>query len=428
MSLPFRQVLPETQRVLGAHVKAGVTEFTILRDVTGRVRVLVEGTADIARIQRELRDALGDWLGPSTPVWAPPAPTRSRHGVKALMQEITANKRASATPGVFLLERHVSRQAWTGDSPYSPPWPIQDALRGDKPAILTYFSHKGGVGRTTAMVSTAILMARDGHKVALVDLDIEAPGLGSFFGESTDEGLIDLLIAPSVHPLALDTAAIRVSDESIIGDGAPIRVLPAGVVDEHYMEMMARLDMGSSTNGGEMRQKLTQVLGAIAEQWPGLDYVLVDARAGFHDLGGLMLASLTHGAVVVATLNPQSHLGVRQVARLLAKPASRSSRKPVPLVVAHGMAPEPGTRNERHENNQLREIIHGILVDEYYPHDDAPALTDRGEPHDPVSLPWKGPLLGKGGALKPDIMPYLVGDDQEALYRRIAAIFPRPAP
>ena len=46
---------------------------------------------------------------------------------------------------------------------------------------LTDFSFKGGVGRTTALVATALTLARNGQRVAIVDLDLEAPGLSTMF-------------------------------------------------------------------------------------------------------------------------------------------------------------------------------------------------------------------------------------------------------
>ena len=45
---------------------------------------------------------------------------------------------------------------------------------------ITFYSFKGGVGRTMALVNVGAQLARMGRKVLLVDFDLEAPGLETF--------------------------------------------------------------------------------------------------------------------------------------------------------------------------------------------------------------------------------------------------------
>ena len=42
---------------------------------------------------------------------------------------------------------------------------------------ITFYSYKGGVGRSLALTNLAIYLAQFGATVAMIDLDIEAPGL-----------------------------------------------------------------------------------------------------------------------------------------------------------------------------------------------------------------------------------------------------------
>src|SRR5438105_10368904 len=49
-----------------------------------------------------------------------------------------------------------------------------------KPFWVTFYSYKGGVGRTLSLVNSAALLAQQGRRVLLVDFDLEAPGLDSF--------------------------------------------------------------------------------------------------------------------------------------------------------------------------------------------------------------------------------------------------------
>src|SRR5262245_30366188 len=70
-----------------------------------------------------------------------------------------------------------------------------------KPGIVyTFYSYKGGVGRSMALASVAALLSQMGRKVLMVDFDLEAPGLERYFadlgaieGRKTKSGIIDLI-------------------------------------------------------------------------------------------------------------------------------------------------------------------------------------------------------------------------------------------
>ena len=43
-----------------------------------------------------------------------------------------------------------------------------------------FYSYKGGAGKTSTLLNVGAILAREGHKIGVTDLDIEAPGLGPF--------------------------------------------------------------------------------------------------------------------------------------------------------------------------------------------------------------------------------------------------------
>ena len=53
--------------------------------------------------------------------------------------------------------------------------------------IVTFYSYKGGVGRSMALANVAEWFRLQGLKVVMVDWDLEAPGLESFFSADTAE-------------------------------------------------------------------------------------------------------------------------------------------------------------------------------------------------------------------------------------------------
>ena len=68
--------------------------------------------------------------------------------------------------------------------------------------VITFYSYKGGVGRTLALANVAALLATWGRRVLCIDWDLEAPGLHQYFKEHlpadslrTEPGLVELVEA-----------------------------------------------------------------------------------------------------------------------------------------------------------------------------------------------------------------------------------------
>jgi cellulose biosynthesis protein BcsQ len=62
--------------------------------------------------------------------------------------------------------------------------------------ITTFYSFKGGVGRTMALVNVSAELARKGRRVLIVDFDLEAPGITTyrpFARASSSAGVVDYI-------------------------------------------------------------------------------------------------------------------------------------------------------------------------------------------------------------------------------------------
>src|SRR5271169_1658910 len=55
--------------------------------------------------------------------------------------------------------------------------------------IITFYSYKGGTGRTMALANVAWILAANGERVLIADWDLESPGLDRFFQPFMDPGV-----------------------------------------------------------------------------------------------------------------------------------------------------------------------------------------------------------------------------------------------
>lgn len=436
----FREVLDSAiTAIRQAAILDPAHEATLLRDVEGRLRLIVGLGAGGAppfpdtamqNLESQLRQKLGRWLAAAPAVWRDEGTNKGAAGLALQLarkqREIAPWNREASDPAWFLLERHAAKRTWAGEIAPRPPWPIQAVDARRKPAIVTFFSHKGGVGRTTCLAAVALHLARAGWRVAVVDMDIEAPGIGELFLPATPKaGVLDFLVEMGSDgtTTARDITAF-VSESRFVGDGKGIQLVPAGELDDAFVEMLARLDLQDTA----LDQALALRIRALFEQLQSafsVDVVLVDARAGMHEVAGLMLSGLTHAAVVVGTSSPQSWAGVRRVARLLSVPHDPNSADPRPLVLVHGMAPSANDPNQAREEGEFATQAYDLLSAEYYPEGQVPQQTDLTSPHAPVVIRWTADLRGGGGSLSDAAIQVLLTQPYRELASRILKQFGR---
>ncbi|MEG3851381.1 AAA family ATPase, partial [Microcoleus sp. herbarium19] len=339
--------------------------------------------AEIADMKSFLSRKFGNYYG--NDIWLPAG---EKDGYKALIDTIKAERVLAAwddesvLPRWYILERHIAKQAWTDNTLGQPPWSEDLVAQKHKPAIVSFFSFKGGVGRTSALVATALTLARNGHRVAVVDLDLEAPGLATIFSpdDSDNLGVIDYLLEKKIQEQdwKLRTHLISINEPTLLGDdGESIYLLPAGTIDDNYLEKLARLDFQNLVDG-ELQSTMVDMLKELNKEARRLDFILMDARAGFHDIGGLAITALSHAAVIFGTQSRQSWAGLIHVIRHLASPGVD---KRLPLILVHSMAPALGISGRETELTEFREQAYIVFQDNYYSEDETvPDANNTEEP------------------------------------------------
>jgi MinD-like ATPase involved in chromosome partitioning or flagellar assembly len=205
----------------------------------------------------------------------------------------------------------------------------EDLLR---PLVVSFFSLRGGVGRSTALAYTARLLAEKGRKVVCVDMDLEAPGLAALFGCEAEirehQGVVELLVQyDQGEEPDITKHLIRLLEEE------DLYCLPAGRADANYARLLRFIDPYSWYR--EERNPLRELLKGLETRLPFLpDVILLDARTGINPLNAPLIFDLADLAIVVFFPHPQAHTGTRALVRALL--AAKTRRE----VSGHRLTPD----------------------------------------------------------------------------------------
>lgn len=236
--------------------------------------------------------------------------------------------------------------------------------------VITFYSFKGGVGRTMAMANVGFLAALNGKRVLLIDWDLEAPGLEYYFRGLSDRnaeasfkdapGILNILVewSQQVRPEIsieeinglcepyVEGSKFRECVRSLVeptlrndlfGENSALDIIGAGsrvFEDEKrsYESVLSEFSWSkffSDHAGGYLLQSL--------QSWAKLNYdiVLIDSRTGLADAAGICTMLLPDTVALCFALNHQNIEGVARVASSVSAVGQGSIRiRPVPMRVA----------------------------------------------------------------------------------------------
>jgi MinD-like ATPase involved in chromosome partitioning or flagellar assembly/energy-coupling factor transporter ATP-binding protein EcfA2 len=226
--------------------------------------------------------------------------------------------------------------------------------------VITFYSYKGGTGRSMALANVAWVLASNGKRVLAIDWDLEAPGLHRYFqpfltdkelcGQES-QGVIDMVIDFAVRTATPVKEGERLSDKwhEVHADfskwrqklrwssGETVRLgktgtggidfVPAGRQGPDYAKRVNHFDWRSfyeKLNGGAF-------FDAAKRNFDAYDYVLIDSRTGVSDTSGICTVHMPDILVVCFTLNYQSIKGALAVAQSVRDQRPKMPIFPVPM-------------------------------------------------------------------------------------------------
>jgi len=249
------------------------------------------------------------------------------------------------------------------------------SVEGESPSphvgqIITFYSFKGGTGRTMALANVAWILAANGKRVLIADWDLESPGLHRFFqpfmdARATDRpGIVNLvrgyaweMAESEIDPEALHRAEapreaaraigakidkhIGRLDNYVIpvswqfpGDGALYFLSPGkGADNNDYQGTLSSLDWDNFYENLCGDRFMTALRAYLKSNY---DYVLIDSRTGHGDVADICTVHLPDMVIDCFTLANQGIDGAATIASYIPEHSDRDiTILPVPMRIDH---------------------------------------------------------------------------------------------
>lgn len=278
---------------------------------------------------------------------------------------------------VWYVDRHVGLQNWDLKNKYP-----------SKIPIIAFYSFKGGLGRTTSLVLTAIQLARQGKKVALLDFDLEAPGLATLFSSDFPDieefkGVTDFIVDTMAtrfesNKLEIGNYYYNINKQEIVGNlGGELMIFPAALMNENENSYLSKFSKVNATFQSNQTSPI-DILLEIIETDLKPDFMLIDTRTGLNDLGGLFLTRYATKSFLFFYGNRQNMFGLESIL-----PKIKQQNLKFYLV----NSPVPASPLAEDERNYFLQHSYNLFSDLYY-EDDSPYINDETAPHYPIEVPY----------------------------------------
>jgi hypothetical protein len=260
--------------------------------------------------------------------------------------------------------------------------------------IVTFYSYKGGVGRSMALVNVAEILVQRGYRVVVCDWDLEAPGLEAYLARNKAElldfqsrpGNVDLLggYKHIMSSSSLQSGGVghdqNPTESAISRPSEYLATIPAGKGGVGTMRLLSAGRRGQGDVAGYAEKVQRFDWADFYDNWAGnsyieffgddlrtnerADFVLVDSRTGITEQGGVCTHHLADIVVLLTGANAQHLSGTLWMAGALASRDLEEMRggRPIHILSVAARIEQTSEKNELADfRKDFRETFHGYL-------------------------------------------------------------------
>ena len=361
----------------------GFDECYIVRNIYSRFAFYLVAPTNFQNFEDDLKLKFNEWIDTIQQI--------SESEDKFIFNDLASTSFQEGNSGkVYFSERHVENTNWF----------IKETLELKTP-VTSFYSFKGGVGRTTATILTALLLARQGKKILLIDFDLEAPGLASVFANQEDnasqllsvKGFVDFLIdyeanKRDISKLSIDDYYFVKNDQILVGsNGGELVIVPAIATDSNSAETYIDKLSKANIKYGFGKDYIPDLFLKTLEEKVNPDYILIDTRTGINDVGGLVFNRYAQNIFLIFFGNQQNMFGLESILPEL----KELNKKNVNFYLVNSPVPQNET-DAKTETSYYVERSYEIFSNHFY-QDNLPSQFDETADHYPINIPFNSQAL-----------------------------------
>lgn len=258
---------------------------------------------------------------------------------------------------------------------------------------ITFYSYKGGVGRSLALSNIATRLSELGQRVCIIDFDLEAPGLNfkfkkHNFDKKISKGVVDYIYRFSVEnelPESIVDYSVQLHPGNTNFES--ITLIPAGeITNSEYWRKLSKINWDNLFYDKKAQGvKFFLDLKSKIERELTPDFLLIDSRTGITDIAGLTLKIFADQAIILGVNNEENIFGSKKIISALLDKNKNLNKKEIEINFVWTRCPYGSDEKEKELvvvdklRNDFRKSFDQTDIDVSVIHSDR--LLEREEAH-----------------------------------------------
>jgi tetratricopeptide (TPR) repeat protein len=235
---------------------------------------------------------------------------------------------------------------------------------------VSFYSYKGGVGRTLALAHTAIHLAKNNIKVCILDIDLEAPGILFKFQKNPDfskKGVLDYIYDCIEGRVPVNIDDYFYTFQNVSEEGY-IKIMSAGkdINTTEYFNKLSEirweaLFFNNKNNDYPNGLEYFVNLSELIETQIRPDYLFIDSRSGVTVMSKVCNSVLPDIVVMLLANNEENFNGSKIIYDHIINSPYKLSKKNISVICSLTRIPMPLSEEDLHKQSEINSKVNSVF-------------------------------------------------------------------